>query len=131
MSELTALPGETVSASLLPNTAGVVASGTVTFAGIDLRDYIGTIALLLTTSSTTATGNTGVQMSLLDSADNSTFATFAGAPTFSLITAATELQKIILDTRACRRYVQPKHVITGTTATFAMAIVASGIKQVV
>lgn len=110
-------------------TQGLVAAGTATFAGVDLRDFLGDIKVLLYTVSPITNGSTGLQGSFLHSADNTTFVTWADAPTFSLITAATATQSVSLDTRKCSRYVQFKHVITGTTATFATAVTGVGQKQ--
>ncbi len=107
----------------------LVASGTATFAGVDIRDFIGDIKLVLTALSPVGDGSTTATISLLQSADNTTFATWAAAPTFSPITATTGLASVSLDTRSCQRYIQAKHVVTGTTATFDIALVGVGIKQ--
>lgn len=108
---------------------GLVAAGTATFAGVDLIDFIGEVGLLLYSTSPVGDGSTTLQGSLLHSADNTTFVTWAAAPTFAPITAATATATASLDTRQCSRYVQFKHVITGTTATFTHACVAVGTKQ--
>ena len=107
----------------------LVAAGTTTFAGVDLKDFIGDLKVVLATFSPIADGSTTCQVSFLDSSDNSTFATFAGAPTYAPITGATGLLSTTLDTRACRRYVQAKYVVTGTTATFDVAVIGFGLKQ--
>ena len=107
----------------------LVAAGTATYAGVDLKDFVGDLKVVLSTFSPIADGSTTALISFLDSSDNSSFATFAGAPTFAPITAATGLATVTLDTRACRRYVQAKHVVTGTTATFDIAVVGVGTKQ--
>jgi len=109
----------------------LVAAGTTTFAGVDLNDFIGELKLIVATFSPVADGSTTAQISLLDSSDNSTFATFAGAPTFAPITGTAGLLTAQLARRACRRYVQAKYVVTGTTATFDIAVVGVGVKQVI
>lgn len=108
---------------------GLVAAGTATFAAIDLIDYIGEVKLILNSTSPVADGSTTLQASLLHSADNTTFVTWADAPTFSAITGTSSTQTVSLDTRKTSRYVQFKHVITGTTATFTHACFAVGTKQ--
>lgn len=109
------------------NTQVLVASGTGTVAGVDLRDFIGDIKLLLTVSQQSA--GAGCQISLLHSTDNTTFVTWAAAPTFTNITGATSLQSVSLDTRTCNRFVQGKHIVTGTTGSFAIALIGVGTKQ--
>lgn len=108
---------------------GLVASGTATFVASDMRDFIGDVKVILYSTSPVADGTTTLQASLLHSADNTTFVTWADAPTFSAITGTTSTQSVSLDTRKCSRYVQFKHVITGTTATFTHACIAIGTKQ--
>jgi len=106
----------------------LVAGGTATFAGVDVKDFVGDIALVL--ASTNAVAGTGAAVTLLHSSDNSTFATWAGSPTFALVTSAAQGPlSASLDTRSCLRYVQAKHVVTGTTATFDLALIGVGVKQ--
>ena len=107
----------------------LVASGTATFAGVDLQDYIGEVKLILYSTSPVADGSTTLTASLLHGSDNSAFVTWADAPTFAPITGTTSTQTVSLDTRKTSRYVQFKHVVTGTTATFTHACIAVGVKQ--
>ena len=107
----------------------LVATGTATFAGVDLRDFIGDLKVILYSTSPVTDGSTTLQGALLHSADNTTFVTWADAPTFSAITAATATQSVSLDTRKCNRYVQFRHIVTGTTATFTHACIGVGTKQ--
>jgi len=104
-------------------------AGTATFAGVDLRDFIGGCKLILSNIANTADGSTTNTISLLDSADNTTFAALT-SPTFTPITATTALQEVMLDTRSVRRYVQARHVATGTTGTHTCAVILVGQKQV-
>jgi hypothetical protein len=53
------------------------------------------------------------------------------SPTFSAITGATGAAAVSLDTRDVRRYIQARHVVTGTTATFTTSLIGVGLKQVV
>lgn len=117
----TTLPAAFINAQVL------VASGTGTVAGVDVRDFIGDVKILLAVSQQSASA--GCQISMLQSSDNTTFATWADAPTFSNITGATSLQSASLDTRKCQRYVQGKYIVTGTTGSFAIALIGVGTKQ--
>jgi hypothetical protein len=107
----------------------LVAAGTATFAGVDLIDYIGEVKVILNSTSPVADGSTTLQAALLHSADNTTFVTWADAPTFSAITGTSSTQTVSLDTRKTSRYVQFRHIITGTTATFTHACFMVGRKQ--
>jgi hypothetical protein len=115
--------------AVLAQKHGLVAAGTATFAAIDLIDFIGDVKVILSSSSPISDGSTTLQGSFLHSADNTTFVTWADAPTFAPITSATATATVSLDTRKCSRYVQFKHVITGTTATFTHSCIAVGRKQ--
>ena len=108
----------------------LVASGTATYAGVDLKDFIGNCVLTLSSVSPVTDGSTTLTVNLLDSADNTTFATLS-TPTFAASTAASTLAQVALDTRSVKRYVQARHVVTGTTATFTTSLTGVGFKQVV
>lgn len=114
---------------LIPGKHGLVASGTATFAAVDLSPFIGEIKLILSSSSPITDGSTTLQINLLESADNTTFATWAAAPTFTPVTGSTGLVEVSLDTRATKRYVQGRHVITGTTATHTFSLIGIGRKR--
>lgn len=107
----------------------LVDGGTQTFAGVDLQDYIGNVAAVITATQDSA-GAT-VVVSFLESSDNSTFATWASAPTPVTITGTNVATSVAIDTRATKRYVQAKLLTTSTTATFDIGIAAVGIKQLV
>ncbi len=115
---------------LISGKQGLVAAGTATFAGVDLLPFVGELKVILTSQSPVADGSTTLQIDLLESADNSTFATWANRPTFAPVTGTTGLVEVSLDVRNCKRYVQARHTITGTTATFAHAVIAVGRKRV-
>ena len=106
----------------------LVADGTKTYAGVDLKDYVGTVKALTTLNQ--ESGAATVVVSWLDSADNSTFATFAGAPTPLTLTQTNLLTYSTIDTRNCKRYVQVKYLTASTTATFNLATVLVGTKNV-
>jgi hypothetical protein len=108
-----------------------VGAGTQTFAGVDLKDFIDNVKIAIVHNEFSGSGVSSIQYSLLDSADNTTFATFAGAPTIAANTAASATIEAALDTRACKRYVQLKALTASTTATFDIGAVAVGLKQVI
>lgn len=118
-----------LTALVLANKHALVASGTATFAGVDLIDFIGEVKMILSSTTPVADGSTTLQGSFLHSADNTTFVTWADAPTFSPITGTSSTQTVSLDTRKTSRYVQFKHVVTGTTATFTHSCIGVGTKQ--
>ena len=123
------LNGE-LSTFVLLNKHILVAAGTATITGVDLRDYIGQVKLILNSTSPVADGSTTLTINLLDSADNTTYTTLT-SPTFAAITAATGAASVSLDTRNVSRYIQARHVVTGTTATFTTSLIGVGLKQVV
>lgn len=106
----------------------LVAAGTQTYAGVDLKDFVGDVSGIINL----AQGSAGatVVVSWLDSADNSTFATFAGAPTPLTLTDTNLITAVQIDTRNCKRYVQAKYLTASTTATFDLSTVIVGVKQV-
>ena len=106
----------------------LVASGTATIAGVDLKDFVGNLKLIL--SYVQPSGGGGMQISLLDSADNTTFSALS-SPTFANQTASSGTVEVALDTRNCKRYLQCQHVVTGTTATFTASLIGVGMKQVI
>lgn len=107
----------------------LVAAGTATVAGVDLKDFIGNVKVTLNFAGAAADGSTTLTVNFLDSADNTTYATIT-TPTFSAQTATSGTVSVAMDTRAVRRYVQARYVVTGTTATFTTSIVGVGLKQV-
>lgn len=110
----------------------LVAAGTQTAAGIDTRDFIGTIDVIVASEGDNGDAGATIVYSVLTSADNTTFATFAGQPTPVTVTAASAINTLSVDTRATgiSRYIQFKGLTASTTATFNTAAIASGVKQV-
>jgi hypothetical protein len=123
--------GSLTAFSLVPAVNLLVAAGTQTYAGVDLQDYINNVKLIFTHAGAAADGSNSLQVSILDSADNTTFAATAGLPTFAAITADSGTVSVALDTRNCRRYIQGKLLTSSTTATFRSALIGVGLKQVV
>lgn len=110
----------------------LVAAGTQTAVGIDTRDFIGAIDLIIATEGDNGDGGATVVFTVLTSSDNTTFATFSGAPTPVTVTAASAINTMAVDTRATgiSRYIQLKALTASTTATFNTAAIAGGVKQV-
>jgi hypothetical protein len=127
MSMTSDINGLTSTVSLLQKNI-LVASGTATIAGVDLKDFIGNMKLILNYAQPSA--GAGLQISLLDSADNTTFSALS-SPTFANQTASSGTVEVALDLRNCKRYVQCQHVVTGTTGTFTASLIGVGIKQVI
>ena len=123
------LNGE-ATAALLFQKHILVAAGTATYAAVDLQDFIGNCKVTLNATTPVTDGSTTLTVNLLDSADNTTFTTLT-TPTFAPVTGTLAAVSIALDTRSVRRYVQARHVVTGTTATFTTALTLVGLKQVV
>lgn len=107
-----------------------VGAGTQTFAGVDLRDFINNVKIIVAHTEFSGSGTHSIQYSLQDSADNATFAATAGLPTVAANTAADTVIEFALDTRNCRRYVQLKALTASTTATYDIGAVAVGLKAV-
>jgi hypothetical protein len=109
----------------------LVAAGTQTAAGLDTRDFIGTIDAIVASEGDNGDGGATIVFTVLTSSDNATFATYAGAPTPVTVTAASAINTLAIDTRATgiARYVQLKALTASTTATFNTAAIAYGVKQ--
>jgi hypothetical protein len=131
MSMQSDLNGSLTAFTLIQPANLLVAAGTQTYAGVDLQDYINNVKLTFTWAGAAADGSNSLAISLLDSADNTTFAATAGLPTFASVTADIGTVSIALDTRNVRRYIQGKLLTASTTATFRSALIGVGLKQVV
>lgn len=107
-----------------------VGAGTQTFAGIDLQNFVNNMKIMVSWSEFSTSGVTSLQISLLDSADNTTFAASSYLPTVAANTNSDALLEIPLDTRNCKRYVQLKALTASTTATFDIGAIACGLKQI-
>ena len=123
------LNGENTAIAFLPPTAIVAA--TTTYAGVDLQSYIGNVLVTLNWVRPNAADGTLV-LAILDSADNTTFAANAATGVISNVTTATSgCVQCAIDTRAVKRYVQPKLTAVGTTATWTASLVVAGLKAIV
>lgn len=123
--------GELTAFTPVPGVNLLVAAGTQTYAGVDMLTFIGICKLTFTWAGAAADGSHSLQVSILDSSDNTTFAASTGLPTFAAMTATSGTVSLGLDTRACKRYIQGKLLTASTTATFRCAMIGVGLAQVV
>ena len=123
------LNGENTAIAFLPPTA--ITAATTTYAGVDLQSFVGNVLVTLNwVRPNAATG--ALALSILDSADNTTFAANAATGVISNVTTATSgCVQCAIDTKAVNRYVQPKLTCSGTTATWTASLVIAGLKTIV
>jgi hypothetical protein len=107
-----------------------VGAGTQTFAGVDLQNFINNCKIVISHNELSASGVTTIVYSLLDSADNTTFAASAYLPAPTTTTFASPVIEIALDTRNVKRYLQLKALTASTTATFDVGAHIIGLKQI-
>lgn len=107
-----------------------VGSGTQTFAGVDLKDFIENCKIVIGHEEFSASGVTSIVYSFLDSADDTTYAASAYLPTPTTTTAASAEIEIALDNRNRKRYLQLKVLTASTTATFDIGAHIIGLKQI-
>jgi hypothetical protein len=104
-------------------------TSTSTGAGIDIRDYIGRMAVILTCGAKTAGTNPTITVKLQDSPDNSTFTDISGAA-FTAVTTTASFQQIAIDCDKQERYIRAVGTVGGTdTPTFAYAVIGYGVKK--
>ncbi len=109
-----------------------IVAETTTYAGVDIKDYIDDISLILSMKRPNACAST-INVTLLHSGDNSTF-TALTAPTFAQVTTATETTELIsVNTRGLYRYLQVKATTASasSTGTYVSSVVGVGVKQVI
>jgi len=95
--------------------------------GIDLKDYDGDVVFLLDSAAGTGTSPT-LDVTIEDSADNSSFAAITGAA-FTQVVGAASAQKLVVNKDSARRYVRVKYTITGTTPSFTFSVNAVGVTK--
>jgi hypothetical protein len=107
-----------------------VGAGTQTFAGIDIRDFVDgcKAKIVIGHEELSGSGSTSIQYSLLDSADNTTFAASAGLPTIAANTAASATIEFAIDPSVSKRYLQLKALTASATATFDIGAFFVGFK---
>lgn len=114
-----------------------VGAGTQTSLGADIGDFVGTLTIAVGHKEVSTSGATTIVYSILDSADNTTFAASTGLPaaqttTHSYVGAAGFAGALTfeLDTKTAKRYVAVKALTASTTATFDISATGMGIKQI-
>jgi hypothetical protein len=105
---------------------------TTTGTGIDVTDYVGSIAVVLSAKNVAGTSPTLI-VKLQDSADNDTFADITGA-VFTTVTAAgtkaSTLQKISVNIDGAAKYLRAVATVGGTVSPeFLLSCTAVGVKQ--
>lgn len=105
-------------------------TSTSTGSGIDVRDYVGRIAVILDSGAASAGTSPTLNVKIQSSADNSTFADISGA-TFTQVTdAAASFQQIAIDVDSTARYIRAVGTVGGTsTPTFTYSVTGYGAKK--
>jgi len=101
--------------------------------GVDVSQYVGQLAVVLTCKNTAGTTPT-LDIKLQESDDNSTYTDVSGA-TFTQVTdantAAATIEKIVVNVDACKKYIRAVKDIGGTDSpAFMTSCVGYGVKQV-
>lgn len=105
---------------------------TTTGTGIDVTDYVGSIAVVLSAKNVAGSSPTLI-VKLQDSADNDTFADITGAVFTTVTDAGTKastLQKISANIDGAAKYLRAVATIGGTVSPeFLLSCTAVGVKQ--
>lgn len=100
--------------------------------GVDARDFVGEIAILLSAVNVAGTTPTLI-VKVQDSADNTTFADISGAVFTTVTEAGTKaatLEKITLNVDSAKRYLRVVKTVAGTNSPeFSLSCTALGLKQ--
>lgn len=98
--------------------------------GVDVKDYIGTMQVMLDAGAATAGTSPTLDVKIQDSDDDTTFADVTGKA-FTQVTSVASRQQLVLDTNAVRRYVRAVATVGGTNSpAFPVSVQAVGVKQV-
>lgn len=120
-----AFAGRSTAVVLLPGAARTSsANGT----GVDISDYEGMAEVVLNSGAGTGTTPT-LDVKIQDSDDNSAFADVTGAVFAQVTNAAASLQKLVLNTDKCRKYIRAVATIGGTTPSFACGVEFMSVKK--
>ena len=96
--------------------------------GIDLRDYDGSVVFLLDSAAGAGTSPT-LDVTIEESADNSSFSALSGAA-FTQVTGTASAQKLSIDKDNAKRYVRIKYTIGGSSGqSFTFSVNALGLKK--
>lgn len=95
--------------------------------GIDLQTYDGDVVFLLDSAAGSGTSPT-LDVTIEDSADNSSFAAISGAA-FTQVTGTASAQKLVVNKDSARRYVRVKYTIGGSSPSFTFSVNAVGVTK--
>ena len=97
-------------------------------AGIDLRVYDGDVVFVLDSAAGAGTSPT-LDVTIEDSADNSSFSALSGAA-FTQVTGTASAQKLSIDKDNAKRYVRIKYTIGGSSGqSFTFSVNGFGLKK--
>lgn len=124
MSAISDISGSGVAVSIDPV---ATVTSTSTGSGIDIRDFIGNIEIILDCSQGTGTSPT-FDGKIQSSADDSTYADVSGA-TFDQVTdSAASYQSLVINADATARYIRFVGTVAGTTPSFSYSVTGYGTK---
>lgn len=104
-------------------------TATANGSAIDIREYVGDLKVVLSTSAGGGTSPTlNVKMQESD-ASGGTYTDISGAAFTQVTGAADSTEAITIRAGATKRYIRGVLTIAGTSPTFDMALVAVGVKQ--
>jgi hypothetical protein len=110
--------------------APVRRAATATGSAIDLRDYVGDVKFVLSTSAGGGADHT-LDVKLTECATSGgNYTDISGAEFAQVTNAADSTEAISISADSTARYVKAVATIAGTEPTFDMALVAVGVKQV-
>jgi hypothetical protein len=105
-------------------------TATATGSAIDLRDYVGDVKFILSTSAGGGADHTlNVKLTECGTSGGS-YTDVAGAAFTEVTNAADATESLTVSADSLKRYVKAVATIAGTEPTFDMALVAVGVKQV-
>ena len=96
--------------------------------GIDVRDYDGDLVFVLDTTGGGSGSSPTLDVTIEDSADNSSFSALSGAA-FTQVTASASAQTLEVSADNCKRYVRIKYTIGGSSPSFTFSVNAIGLKK--
>ena len=94
--------------------------------GIDLKDYEGDILFILDSAAGGGSSPT-LDVTIEDSADNSTFCCIVLEQLFTQVTGSASSQKLSISADECKRYVRVKFTIGGSSPTFDLSVTGLGL----
>ena len=96
--------------------------------GIDVRDYDGDLVFVLDTTGGGSGSSPTLDVTIEDSADNSSFSALSGAA-FTQVTGTASAQTLEVSADNCKRYVRIKYTIGGSSPSFTFSVNAIGLKK--